>query len=414
MNKLDKFLRWAWNYWSDTWAWRKLKAGLVSTSSDPIAVYFDGGAEEIYQIAQWVAPLSVLRLSHPVTVICRTKIAAIWALKKTPFKVVFCPHLTDLLAIYQKNSFLCILYVNNAHRNFQSLINGKTLHVHINHGESEKRSTFSNQTKAYDYVLVAGQAAIDKYNLNLIKKDINRYQIIGRPQLEHTVSLQLPAPKKNYHTTVLYAPTWEGAYGDMDYSSLNTLGLSLVEILINTPGFRVIYRPHPSTGKRLPGVAVVNRNIIKAVSAHQNGLFVPEGDINGLFSQVDVAIFDNSAVAVDYLVVGKPMIMTNFSRKASDGRFNQSLMKEAATLLSADGIPEIASLIIYLQKKDPKAVEREFVRQQFLGSFNYMQKESTRIFVEIVASICEECQRLNNQIENNLSNHGRQKNPIYF
>ena len=60
------------------------------------------------------------------------------------------------MTLYDIGDFKVGIYVNNSNRNFQSLNNPRMLHVHVNHGESDKLSSFSNQVKAYDRVFVAG------------------------------------------------------------------------------------------------------------------------------------------------------------------------------------------------------------------------------------------------------------------
>lgn len=406
MSKLVKLIRHPWQFWIDALR-RRINAlarkesginGVVFgnlATTDPVAVYFDGGKEQIYQLEQWVGALRALDAEQPVTVVCRTLYAFNWVINNSNLRCAYCLSLDDLLSLYQKNPFQCILYVNNAFRNFQSLINARALHVHINHGESDKLSTFSNQSKAYDYVLVAGQAAIDKYNSNLIKKDLAKYLIIGRPQLEHISSIDLRPAPDGCHTTVLYAPTWEGTYDDMNYSSVSTMGRALVQSLLNTPGYRVLYRPHPSTGKRLPDVGKANQAIKTMVSQSPSGLVVPNGDINALFDHADIAILDNSAVAVDYLATGKPLVITDWQSKGADGRHGISLITQAATLIGASQAGQVCQILDQLLHHDPMAPMRQKVQLQFLGPFNAAQQQSTKAFIRAVTDVCQECEQLN-------------------
>lgn len=405
MSKATKFFKHPWRFWADA-LHRRIGAvfGKVSiikgnvfgnfATTDPVAVYFDGSIQHIYQIEQWVEPLHALDEQQPVTIICRTVVAFNWIIKNSHLRCIYCGTIDDLLGLYQQSSFKCILYVNNAYRNFQSLINSRALHVHINHGESDKLSTFSNQTKAYDYVLVAGHAAVDKYDRNLIKKDLTRYRIIGRPQIEHIKKFDLPPASPGCHTTVLYAPTWEGTYDDMNYSSVATMGLALVQALLNDPGYRVLYRPHPSTGKRLPAVAKANQAIITLVAQHPNGLLVPQGDINALFTHAHLAVLDNSAVAVDYLATGKPLLMTDWFAQGADGRRSMPLITQAATLIGPSQAGQVSSIVEQLLQHDPMATQREQVRQRFLGPFNAYQQQSTQAFIQAVTEVCQECEQL--------------------
>jgi len=407
MSKLGKLLRHPVQFWADALRKRLGTAGQPSIQyspgfsalhiTDPVAVYFDGGQSKLYQLSQWIAPLKALEQTGlNVTIVCRTLAAFNWTMANTAFKAVYCKTIDDLLGLYQQSSFQCILYVNNAYRNFQSLISGKVLHVHINHGESDKLSTFSNQTKAYDYVLVSGPAAIDKYDLNLIKKDLTRYIQIGRPQIEHISPICNPFKKSTSNDnklTVLYAPTWEGTHQEMNYSSIVSMGLSLTKAILETPGYRLIYRPHPNTGQRLQEFCKVQQCIAQFVQQHPMGIVQTECDINALFAHADIAIFDNSAVAVDYLAANKPMVLTNWLGKTQT-RVGLPAMAKAARLIAQPDIAQLPHILANDAKHDPFALPRQQAKAYYLGNFDAAQQASTKEFVKTVAAICNECDAL--------------------
>ena len=75
---------------------------------------------------------------------------------------MFVRRLADLLALYDGWATWSI-YVNNGVTNFQSLSAWTMLHVHVNHGESDKVCMVTNQAKAYDRVFVAGEAAEQRH-----------------------------------------------------------------------------------------------------------------------------------------------------------------------------------------------------------------------------------------------------------
>jgi hypothetical protein len=420
MSKLSKLLRHPIRFWTD--AYRKRTNQLTEKksignnkvvkdkspyqdfkfplfggvkSTDPVAVYFDGTESQLYQLKQWLAPLEALRIANlRVTIVCRTLDAFNWSVLNTPFTTVYCKTIDDLLRLYQINSFKCILYVNNAHRNFQSLINSRALHVHINHGESEKLSTFSNQTKAYDYVLVSGPAALEKYDRNLIKKDLSRYLPIGRPQIEHIAAVPHPFGNNDQtELTVLYAPTWEGSHEEMDYSSIITMGSALVHCLLETPGYRLIYRPHPNTGMRLAAYRDTNHYITQYVQQHPMGSLQDKCDINALFPHIDIAVFDNSAVAVDYLATKKPMVLTNWLHK-DQTRVDLPTIAQAARLIDPSHLPQLPQLLANDVQHDPFAMPRRQAQAYYLGDFDATQRASTKQFVKTVLHICDECEIL--------------------
>ena len=92
-----------------------------------------------------------------------------------------------------------VLYVNQNTRNFQMFRYGRRWHVFINHGESDKMYMTTNQFKAYDYALVAGQAALDRLSRKLWDFDLVKKAIpIGRPQA--------PAPPASVRASVRPTP----------------------------------------------------------------------------------------------------------------------------------------------------------------------------------------------------------------
>ena len=103
---------------------------------------------------------------------------------RTTLPVVCVTTFLDLMNLYDAGEFKVGIYVNNGQRNFQSLNNPRMLHVHVNHGESDKLSSFSNQVKAYDRVFVAGPVAVERYREALIDFDDSKVVPVGRPQLD--------------------------------------------------------------------------------------------------------------------------------------------------------------------------------------------------------------------------------------
>src|SRR5699024_8262664 len=137
--------------------------------------------------------------------------------------------------------------------------------VSIQLGDSDNVVAFSDQVKDYDYAFVAGQAAIDRLERYTSLFDApSRCIPIGRPSLD---TERMPvAPRADERTTVLYAPTWEGGQASAGYSSLRTHAAAAVRSLAET-GLRVIYRPHPLTGVRVPEFREADQVLREQVSA---------------------------------------------------------------------------------------------------------------------------------------------------
>ena len=358
----------------------------VDMSHFEVALYFAGEMGNIYQVEQWIAPFKELNTKKPLVIIVRIKSVYDWLSANTDFIIVYCRTIENVIKFYEDNNFKCILYVNQGAKNFQSLINAKALHVHINHGESDKSSTITNQAKAYDYVCIVGDAAYDKYNLNLIQKDMKKFIKIGRPQLDH---IQKIAPFNTEKKVVLYAPTWEGTHESMNFTSLNDYGMDIVQKLIDHPDYYLLYKPHPNTGSRDSKTKSINNTIINLLKESETGETIIGGDINSLYEHIDLAIFDNSAVAIDYLQINKPMLMTDMFHKIKDRQSKPTIVK-AARMLDSSEIDNLPMIVYEELEHDTLHEIRNKIRYYFLGNYDYSQKESTQKFVNTVLDICNE------------------------
>ena len=395
-----------------------------------VALYFAGGMGNLYQVEQWLGPLSILDSKKRITIIVRDKKVFTWLAKNTDLTVIYCLTIENLTNFYEENNFKCILYVNHGFKNFQSLIIGDALHVHINHGESDKSSTISNQSKAYDYIFIVAQAAYDKYRDNLIKVDMSKFIKVGRPQLEHIVELEpfetnyiypiieekpiledessiekkdimveeqqtpiIDVDAKSAKKIILYAPTWEATHDSMNFTSLNDYGLTLVSRLLENPNYYLLYKPHPNTGSRDSVAKRINNEIQKMINEHLEGEIVIGGDINSLYAHVDLAIFDNSAVAIDYLQVDKPMIMTDMFYRLN-GRNSKPVIIQGARMLSVQDAENIIEIVKEELELDTMQTARNSVKEYYLGNYNYGEKESTQKFVNQVIDICLERDKL--------------------
>lgn len=358
----------------------------VSLMHHEVAMYFSGSMSNIYQLEQWLGPLMFLNKRTPIIVITRVKEVYDWLTLNTHFVIVYCRTIQDLTDLYECSNLKCILYVNHGFKNFQSLMNHKALHIHINHGESDKTSTITNQAKSYDYVYVVAQAGYDKYDKNLIKKDMQKYIKVGRPQLEHVAETE---QFETDNSIVLYAPTWEGTHESMNFSSLQEYGLSIVQKLMDNSDYFIIYKPHPNTGSRDTKVKKINEAIINMLTNYQNAEVILSGDINSIYPHVDICIFDNSAVAIDYLITNKPMLMTDMFHRIK-GRVDAPIITGAARMLKPLDAFSIVDIVQEELELDTKKVDRQKIKEYFLGSFDYDSGESTSTFVNKVLEACEE------------------------
>ncbi len=100
---------------------------------------------------------------------------------RTSLRVVLVPRYENLMALLDRADFRAVVYVNNGWTNFQALSFQRAVHVHVNHGESDKICMVSNQAKAYDKVFVAGQAAVDRHRAAIAWFDSSHLVRVGRP-----------------------------------------------------------------------------------------------------------------------------------------------------------------------------------------------------------------------------------------
>jgi len=193
--------------------------------------------------------------------------------------------------------------------NFHSLTQRHLLHVHVNHGESDKICMVSNQVKAYDRVFIAGEAALRRHRAALMELDESKLVAVGRPQLDLNPAPVLPPSP---HRTILYAPTWEGENASNNYTSVDVLGPAIVEKALAVPDVRIVYKPHPRVAtSRQPSVAAAHREIVRLLSPEH--VVLEQGDILAVFPGCDLMITDVSSVGLDFLYLrpDQPMFIAD-------------------------------------------------------------------------------------------------------
>ena len=264
-----------------------------------VAVYFADDPRKLYQLKQWLPVLERLDREHPVTIITRNR--KTFDALETPLHTVCAPAFPDLVQLYESSDFKVAVYVNNSVHNFHSLMQRHVLHVHVNHGESDKVCMVSNQVKAYDRVFIAGEAARRRHRAALMEFDESKLVPVGRPQLDLRPAPILPPSTQR---TILYAPTWEGENASNNYTSVDVFGPAIVEKALAVPNTRVVYKPHPRVAvSPLPGIAAAHREIVRKLARDhaQSNIVLEAGDILAVFPGCDLMITDVSSVGLDFL-----------------------------------------------------------------------------------------------------------------
>lgn len=295
---------------------RKLPSAPVpAPGTIEIAVYFADGPVNMYQVRQWYAPLAELAATHPVAIVSRSPGTMLKLLEESPVPAVYARQVVDLERFVDEQAPKVVLYVNQNARNFQMMRYGRMWHVFVNHGESDKMYMTTNQFKAYDYALIAGDAARDRLADALWDYDLDtRALAIGRPQADHFAGA-VPYPSDD-RTVVLYAPTWEGDRPAAAYGSIASHGTTIADRVLASPQHRLVYRPHPRSGVRDAAYKAAHERIVAAIaranaadpSAHH--VYDDGPELGWQLADADVAITDISAMIYDRLAVGKPLVVT--------------------------------------------------------------------------------------------------------
>lgn len=316
-----------------------------SRQSAEVIAYFGDSLDKLYQLEQWLPAFERLNQSRPVAVVMRNAESFATAKGITDLPLVLAETQPDLIDLYAQNDYRLAIYVNNSMRNFQSMADTSIIHVHVDHGESDKTSSISNQLKAYDKVFVAGQAAKDRCLRAVWGIDPNKLISIGRPPLDGDFKPVLPTDPR---PTVLYAPTWQGENEANNFTSVDVLGPEIIRQLL-ADGVRVVYRPHPRlTDMGESAVQKADAEIRSTLSAAAKGseqFIATDQSIFDLFEDADVLISDISSVSLDflYLHTDKGLIVTDRHDDPTGTRSQSAIGTELGVLSSStvQGLAEI-------------------------------------------------------------------------
>lgn len=362
-----------------------------------VIAHFADDPTRSYQLVQWLPVLELLHERHPVGILARDPASAILLRDATSLPVYAAPSFPELTDLYARLDAKVVLYCNNSMLNFQSLLDGRMLHAHINHGESDKQSMASNNAKAYDRVFVAGEAAVQRHAASLLEFDTSRLVRTGRPQLDlHPASLLAPSPRR----TILYAPTWEGDAEYNDYTSIDTLGTAITRAILAVPDSRLVYKPHPkAVTSQTPSVREGHQRILALVdeaSRNDPGAdhqAITDGDILAVMPECDAMITDVSAVGLDwlYLRTDRPIFITDRHRNADRIRQEVPVSRCADVITDAD-VPALTALIAARLEHDEHHLARAAMRRYYFDDLEV--GDSTVRFLDAVSELVAARDRL--------------------
>jgi hypothetical protein len=355
-----------------------------------VIAYFPDDPTRAYQLVQWLPVLDLLHEQHPVGIVARDPESATLLRARTSLPVFAAPSFPELTDLYAALDAKVVLYCNNSMLNFQSLLDSRMLHVHINHGESDKQSMASNNAKAYDRVFVAGEAAVQRHAAGLLEFDTSRLVRTGRPQLDLRPE---PVLAPSTRRTVLYAPTWEGDAEYNDYTSVDTVGADIVRAVLAVHDARLVYKPHPKVVTSLtPAVRQEHHRILALVAeairrepdaGHQA---ITSGDILAVMPDCDAMVTDVSAVGLDwlYLRTDKPIFITD--RRCDAERLRRYVpVSRCAEVITEVDVAALAALISACLEHDEHHLARAAMRRHYFDDLQV--GDSTVRFLDAVSNL---------------------------
>ena len=330
------------------------------------ALHWDAQPGTGYQIGRWIPYLD--RLGERYVVLVRNPRSFTEAEAMTDQPVIVRRGARELDPVMVA-SLRCVFYVNNALRNVHVVRYAGLRHVQLNHGDSDKATSYNPVFRMFDRNFVAGQAAVDRFSAHGISTAPDFFEIVGRPQVEDVAVAVPGTPVRR----VLYAPTWAGMHADSAYSSL-PIGPAIVRGLI-ARGCTVVYRPHPYTGRNAE---------LRAASEQVTALLAEDRSRNGTphvygaqaeqvwsivdcFNAVDALVSDVSSVVPDFLYSEKPFAVAAMGGSV-DAFFAEMPVARGGYVIAGDA-SNLDAVLDDLLGADPQAVERHRLKTYYLGDF---------------------------------------------
>jgi len=260
-------------------------------------------------------------------------------------------------------------------------------HVWLHHGDSDKEASCRRKSGAYDVLVVAGQAAIDRYAAHGVHIPPEKFRILGRPQIEdiETSTASISTVDK---PVVLYAPTWYSADHRFHHSSL-PIGTAIVSALL-ARNATVIFRPHPAN-RRLPEAAAAIAEIHELLRVdaeatsrpHRWDAAASEPTFAELANAADAMVADVSGVVTDFMQSLKPfaMVATGDKTDIFRARFPSS---RSAYVIEWD-LSTLDDALDAMLGDDPLASTRVERRDYYLGGYD--NGESAHAFVKYLQSL---------------------------
>lgn len=324
------------------------------------------------QLAMWLPYLE--RLDRPFVIVVRNPATFNEITSITTRPVLVRRYRSELDALLVP-SVRTVFFVNTSPRNADMLQFLELNQIQLNHGDSDKATSYRRLFREYDKNFVAGQAAIDRFANHGVRVPRDAFEIVGRPQVEGIAVADRPISARPTKV-VLYAPTWFGYLADSHYSSL-PIGYEIVSELIERECV-VIFRPHPWSARNLALSRQIDR-IDDLLHRDRDGNDRPH--VFGKTAQVDLSLVDCfngadalvsdvSSVVPDFLYSEKPFAVTVMQPDASDDDVIKEFPLAAGGYLISRDAPSRDTVFDDLLLHDPRAATRRELKKYYLGDFD--------------------------------------------
>lgn len=335
----------------------------VAALAPEVVFYFASPASGTYALGVWTDVINAC--TRPTLVLLREAVhlAGVEGIRAP---IVVARTVADLERVVPP-SVAVALYPTNVTKNNDMVRVLGPMHSFIGHGDSDKVGSFSPLNRMYDEIWVAGRAAIDRYAAVDEGIDMSALRAVGRPQLAE-IARAVPRAAGDDRLTLLYAPTWEGFFEEADYSSVAAMGVGIVRGALEA-GARVLFKPHPLTGHRLPAAARARAEIEALVGRGTNGSgLVPPGpdSLYQAFNEADGLVSDISSVITDFLASRKPYLVTN-KHAVPREEFVSAFPSAGAAYLLGPSLTELPAALAAIRGDDPLAVARDRLSIHLLG-----------------------------------------------
>ncbi len=283
-----------------------LRAPVPSTAK--IALYFsEPRLLTPYQVTMWLEPL--LSLGEPFVILLKERKHMKHFPKNANFDVLVVSDMPASTPFLPPNTEV-LFFVNNSMVNLGVIeANPQVTHVQLLHGDSDKPPSYNPMSAVYDKLFVAGEMAIDRYARNGVSIGREKFEIVGRPQLE----AHCPSAASD-RKTIVYMTTWAGMFEDSNFCSLDQAHDILHQTVTSDLNIDVIFKPHPISMKDA-NWNTVSSQIDAVMGSLPEGVsfrYAPHDESPfDLYKMADVLITDVSSTLIDYLHTGKPYLVTN-------------------------------------------------------------------------------------------------------